>query len=324
MKKQTFILPILVLGMSVSAWAQGPRGEFGKRGPRGPMPDEVKSYIQENILPTVESQRAKLDAHLSDQELAEIIDIKEGLLQLKEDKQALRTSLKEIRESYEGEGRPEIPEELKESMRAHRKTQRQLMTQAWAIVDANEAEIETLLEGLEPQAEQWHEDLRGLMETHRPEGAKSGRKGERNGPREGVSHRPGRGGKEGVGRAHGPRMGRGGPGLGGPIGKWHHPVAFLLFDASFMEDKVEETRFNVFPNPSSLQNTLEYTVKLAGDVQIDLLDKNGNTLKRLLSTPKEAGSYTLSVDLADLGPGVYLYQIKTASGTQTQKVLVKK
>ena len=60
MKKQTFILPILVLGISVSAWAQGPRGEFGKRGPRGPMPDEVKSYIQENILPTVESQAGQV------------------------------------------------------------------------------------------------------------------------------------------------------------------------------------------------------------------------------------------------------------------------
>ena len=315
MKKRTFIFPILAICLSVSAWAQGPRGEFGKQGPRGPLPDEVQSYIQENILPTVESQRAKLDVELSDQELAEIRQIKAGLQQLRVDKQALHTSLKEVRESYEGEGRPEIPEELKESMKAHRKAQRQLMTQAWIIVDANEAEIETLLEGLEPQAEQWQEDLRNLMDTYNPEGVRPGRRGKRTESGEGKR------GHEGVGRAHGPRMGRGGP--GGPIGKWHHPVAFLLFDTSFLEKEIEDTKLNVFPNPSSSQNTLEYTVELAGEVQIDVLDKNGNTLKRLLSTPKEAGSYTLSVDLTDLGPGVYFYKIQTKTGKQTQKILVE-
>ena len=303
MKKQiSFLSFLLVLG-SIGMIAQpGPRG--GHRGPKGPMPEEVKAYVQENVLPVVEAQRAKLDAELSDQELADVASIRGGLQMLKEEQKSLRTSLKELRESHEGEGRPDIPDELRESMKELGKTKRQLMTQAWEIVDANEEEIESLIEELEPQAEQWKEDIRELVGANRSDGERRGNR------------------KRGKGRSE---MGRGPDrGMGGPFGNFHHPVAFLLFDASLLEgEELGSAELSVFPNPTQSQNTLEYTVDQPGDVAITLLDKSGKTIKQLVSTPKEAGTYRVSVDLTDLRPGLYVYRIETAGGTQTKKLLVE-
>ena len=315
MKKQTFSLIAFLLMTALVVWAQPPMGKGLHKGARGPVPEEVKAYLQEQVLPIVEAQRAKLDIELSDQELAEVEDIRLGLQALKEEKEGLRESFKAIRETHEGEGRPNIPDELRETMKELGKSQRKLMTRAWAVVDANEAEVEALLEELEPQAEQWREDIHALVKANKPEGERPGRGRNRGEIGERRPQRPGRGGFGG----------RRGPGMGGPggmMGKWHHPVAFLLFDASLMEGEMEGAGLNVFPNPSSTKNTLEYAVEQAGEVEINLLDKNGNTLRRLLSTPKEAGSYSLSVDLTDLGPGVYFYQIQTKSGVKTQKILV--
>ncbi len=318
MKKQTFSLIAFLLITALGVWAQPPIGRGLHRGPRGPVPEEVKAYLQEQVLPVVEAQRAKLDIELSDQELAEVEDIRLGLQALKEEREALRESFKALRESHEGEGRPDIPDELRETMKELGKSHRKLMTRAWAIVDANEAEVEALLEELEPQAEQWREDIHALVKANKPEGERTGRGRNRGEIGERRPQRPGRGGRGTFGGQRGPGMG----GPGGLMGKWHHPVAFLLFDASLMEAEMEGTGFNVFPNPSSSQSTLEYSIEQSGEVKIDLLDKNGNTLRRLLSTPKEAGSYSLSVDLTDLGPGVYFYQIQTKSGVKTQKILV--
>jgi len=134
----------------------------------------------------------------------------------------------------------------------------------------------------------------------------------------------GRPGKEKEGTGH-PRGG--GHRMGGPqgaFGEWHHPLAFLLFDPAMIENAAETApRLNTYPNPSRSLNTLEYTLESRGTVQIDLLDNGGNIVKQLVSTLNEAGTYSLSVDLADLRPGVYIYRIRTAGNTQTQKLVVE-
>ena len=185
------------------------------------------------------------------------------------------------------------------------------MTQAWEIADAYEAEIESLLAEIEPQKEIWKEGVRSIMEDFRPEGRPKG------------SVRPGHGGA-----MEGPRgqRGFGRRGLGGPGGMMEaiqQPVKFLLFD----EDMLEKAEFEedegvmIFPNPTLNQNQLSYEVKETGKVSIQLLDQQGNVLQTVLSTYQDAGSYEQQIDLSELQPGVYLYQIQTPIGTSTKKVI---
>lgn len=104
---------------------------------------------------------------------------------------------------------------------------------------------------------------------------------------------------------------------------FQQPVKFLLFD----EDMLEKVEFEedegvmIFPNPTLNQNQLSYEVKETGRVSIQLLDQQGNVLQTVLSTYQDAGNYEQQIDLSELQPGVYLYQIQTPTGTSTKKVI---
>ena len=83
----------------------------------------------------------------------------------------------------------------------------------------------------------------------------------------------------------------------------------------------EDERVMVFPNPTLNQNQLSYEVKETGKVSIQLLDQQGNVLQTVLNSYQDAGSYEQQIDLSELQPGVYLYQIQTPTGTSTKKVI---
>ena len=104
---------------------------------------------------------------------------------------------------------------------------------------------------------------------------------------------------------------------------FQQPVKFLLFEENMLEkaELEEDERVMVFPNPTLNQNQLSYEVKETGKVSIQLLDQQGNVLQTVLNTYQEAGSYEQQIDLSELQPGVYLYQIQTPTGTSTKKVI---
>ncbi|MEM8899577.1 MAG: T9SS type A sorting domain-containing protein [Bacteroidota bacterium] len=306
MKKSIFLL----LGFIV--FLGGLKAQEGPRKKRKEAREAVQAYVEINVLPVVSEQRAKLDVYLTADERETVDEIRTELLALREEMKAKK---KEKRAQFKETGeRPEPTEEEKAEMKAAAKARRLLMTQAWEIADTYEAEIESLLAEIEPQKEIWKEGVRSIMEDFRPEG-----KPER--------VRPGHGGErpermeEPRGRRGFGRRGPGGP--GGMMDIFQQPVKFLLFD----EDMLEKVEFEedegvmIFPNPTLNQNQLSYEVKETGRVSIQLLDQQGNVLQTVLSTYQDAGNYEQQIDLSELQPGVYLYQIQTPTGTSTKKVI---
>ncbi|MEM8891547.1 MAG: T9SS type A sorting domain-containing protein [Bacteroidota bacterium] len=276
---------------------------------------ELKSYADNTIKPLITEQRNKLDTYLSKSEQKEIASIRE---KTKAQKIASRAFRKELRES--GAGRGEMSEEQIAKSRQLRKTQRQLHTQAWAIVDAHEDEINTLLDELKPQIEVWRKDMREIKSKHMPEGSRN--RGDWNkmgsAPTKGEMKRGGHRGKGGAGF----RPGRGGM---GNISSLRNPVAFLLHtpDSSLpFEDAAPE--LSVFPNPTSAPNSLKFELTESGPVQINLLDSQGNVLKSLINEEMQAGSHLKKFDLGELEDGVYIYQIKTTTGISTKKLIIEK
>ena len=75
-----------------------------------------------------------------------------------------------------------------------------------------------------------------------------------------------------------------------------------------------------YPNPAAPTSQLDYEVKKTGPVTIDLLDKDGNKLRTLVSeASQEKGPQTQQLDLHDVPAGTYFYKITTKSGTQTKR-----
>jgi hypothetical protein len=75
-----------------------------------------------------------------------------------------------------------------------------------------------------------------------------------------------------------------------------------------------------YPNPAAAASQLEYDVKKAGPVTVDLLDSKGNTLRTVVSESHlEKGRRTEQLDLRDLPAGTYFYKITTKAGSETKR-----
>jgi len=313
MNKRTLIFALGMVCISSILMAQpGHSGPKGQEGPRGEAAEAVKAYITGNVLPVITAQREKLNAQLSPAEQAKVVEIREALEALKAERKELRKSLKKLREEYDGDGRPELPEELSESMKEQQKAHRQLMTQAWEIADAHEDDIEALLEEMKDDTEVWKEEIHGILAQYRPDKAEwKGENEERPHPERPGMGRPGRG-KRGV------------PGRLMGILRFQEPVRFLLFDGTLPGEEADiDQDLNVFPNPAQQTNTLTYSIDREGPVTIKLINDQGITVQNILSETQPLGIYDVKVDISDLKSGVYIYRIETAKGVKTQKLVVE-
>ena len=119
------------------------------------------------------------------------------------------------------------------------------------------------------------------------------------------------------------RMGRRGQhvGMHGRVGHAFGPVRFLLMDPNApVSTKADLEGSSVYPNPVAPTSQLEYSVKKAGPVNIELLDSKGNKLRTLLQDAnQEKGTHTQALQLSDLPNGTYYYKITTRSGSETKR-----
>lgn len=287
------------------------RQERGPRGPRGPKANgekskalhkALKAYHVENIQPVMLAQRTKLEAKLSTEDKATIAE-------LRAKRAAHKAEIKEAK--GEGQG----PQKPSEAQRAERKADRETIK---ALVTKYDADIESLLAEVKPQAEQWKEDTKAIFEEYKPE-----RTGE----------------EEKIGKADGQNQRRGGQGAQrGPKGKERGTKVvpqgmkkghFLMFDpnGSTAERSLEESPFELqaYPNPASGLTTINYTVEKDGQVQIMLNNKTGTMSRILLNTFQKAGTYNLEINTSDLQGGNYFYTINDASGSKptTKQLIIK-
>lgn len=103
-----------------------------------------------------------------------------------------------------------------------------------------------------------------------------------------------------------------------------HPLAkFVLMNPNgkgqAAESDLEVDEAEVYPNPSRASNTLRYTTKASGPVQIDLLDKEGQLVKTVFSGERTAGSHALPVNTSDLNSNVYYYRITSKEGVTMKR-----
>jgi hypothetical protein len=95
-------------------------------------------------------------------------------------------------------------------------------------------------------------------------------------------------------------------------GSSHHPSA---------------ARLEVFPNPANPAVTIRYDVPTDGPARVVVFDVRGRHVRTLLSSNREAGSYTVRWDgVADSGArvasGVYFVRLESRAGTVTEKVVL--
>ncbi|MDQ2771046.1 MAG: T9SS type A sorting domain-containing protein [Bacteroidota bacterium] len=289
------ILVVLVLSASVASLARGGR----HRGEGRPIRREIKAYFQANIMPVLRQQRQKLEPQLAAADRAQLATYRTQLKALKEQGRALRQAVAPAAGSPAPAGtRPVLTDAQREQAHQLRFQAQGIMLNVAEMARKYDGPITKLTEEVQPQKEQWAADIKGIVAknaTPEQQQKMAARQGRRHG--------------EGHGR--------------GSLRKFFKPAMFLLLDPNAPADGPAERGVgssSFYPNPAAATTQLEYDVKKAGPVSVDLLDKDGNKLRTLVAeTTQEKGAHTEALNLSDLPAGTYFYKITTKSGMQTKR-----
>ncbi|HAS45352.1 MAG TPA: hypothetical protein DCS93_33015 [Microscillaceae bacterium] len=293
------LLMVALIVYSSTLWAQELTKEE-KRAKFKAFREDAKAYNQQNVWPVVKAQRQKLDAVMSDADKQKVATLR---AQMKESREKMRAFRKEMREQHKpGEGRPQLTEAQKTTLKAQRKARRKAKNAAWDIADKYETTIEKLLEEMKPKADQWKKDLKALRVKHF---------GER---KKGEHKHMGRRGK----RRHHGKMHRGMRGMRRML----RPVGFVLIDpaSNGVEEGSDESSI-VYPNPSADETKVNFSLTKSENVRIQLMDANGKLVKEVLNESKAAGSHAQTIDMSNLKNGTYYVIIKTSKGTETKRLI---
>ena len=285
------LLVLLVLSASVASRARGGR----HRGVDRPIHREIKAYFTANVLPVLRQQRQKLEPQLAAADRAQLATYRTQLRALNEQGQALRRSV--VPEGSDSLAtRPFLSDAQQQQAHDLRFRARGIMLNVAQMAQKYDGPISQLAQEVQPQKEKWTTDIKAIVAKNAtPEQQQQ------------------------LAAANGRRHGRG----PGQLRRFFKPAMFLLLDPNAPADASGERgvgNSSFYPNPAAATTQLEYEVKKAGPVSVDLLDKDGNKLRTLLAeTQQEKGSQHQSLDLSDLPAGTYFCKIVTRSGTQTKR-----
>lgn len=87
------------------------------------------------------------------------------------------------------------------------------------------------------------------------------------------------------------------------------------------------TRFmlhNCYPNPAKDKTTIHFRTNHTNPVTVKLFDEQGKEITTLINGSFEPGEYKIPVDLTNLQPGNYIYQMKTGFYKESKKLEITK
>ncbi len=79
-----------------------------------------------------------------------------------------------------------------------------------------------------------------------------------------------------------------------------------------------------YPNPFNPTTTIRFSVPERSEIELVVYDAIGKQIETLISGDHEAGVYEVDFDATGLSSGIYFYQIKSASFTETRKLVLMK
>ncbi len=117
-------------------------------------------------------------------------------------------------------------------------------------------------------------------------------------------------------------------GLGDFIGKRNLMIRLNLNDHRNINDgtgPIEAQSFlgQNYPNPFSRTTEISYELAAGSKVTFDVMDLSGRKVKIINQGMMPAGKHSVSLDLGDLGSGVYFYTIKAGDFTNTRRLVIQ-
>ena len=96
-----------------------------------------------------------------------------------------------------------------------------------------------------------------------------------------------------------------------------------------VSNEVEETPEQVslgqnYPNPFNPTTSINYTLRQAGKVELEVFNMQGQRVATLINDNKGAGEHQINFDASALASGIYVYRLQAAGTTLTKKMALIK
>jgi PKD repeat protein len=103
----------------------------------------------------------------------------------------------------------------------------------------------------------------------------------------------------------------------------HTTIHVVLPVITGISNRPELSGWNLYPNPSGAEVTLNYELSQSSALEISLSNLLGEHIVQLQNTALQAaGSYSLKYNTANLKPGIYLLRLKTNNSMRTTRLTV--
>lgn len=79
-----------------------------------------------------------------------------------------------------------------------------------------------------------------------------------------------------------------------------------------------------YPNPFNPSTTIDYSIRNAGHVTVDVYDMMGRRVRALVDADLAPGTYQATFNAESLASGVYIYRLKAGNEVLTRKMLLQK
>ncbi len=299
MKKKLFVIALVTTLFAGYVNAQ-PYGH-GKRGQA--VSPEMRTTLHQQILPLITAQRLELEELLNETDKAEIMRLRSELT-------TLRAAHLEKMKACKSNGENPSPEQRQE-MRALRSQMKNLLDEAALISGKYDATISSLLEEIRPEIEKLRQEncpVPREYDNKCPNNQQMKKQGNRNGNK-------GKG-KQAHRGFHSQRL--------------MTPTGFLLLDPAnpypMKQDFIisnPQVKVNIFPNPASQSTQVSFEINQPSQINIMLLDGNGNELRKITSSSADSGVFSTSIDVNNLKAGLYFIKIEAGASSTTQRLIVK-
>ncbi len=94
---------------------------------------------------------------------------------------------------------------------------------------------------------------------------------------------------------------------------------------SIEKPKSLTSSLRTYPNPTSNNINIEYSLGAESDVNLSLYNVKGDLVRHTDIGSKTEGIHTFKLDLSNnrLSPGIYVIQLKTDNSIQTNKIIIQ-
>jgi len=299
--KKTIVIGLVLAMVFIATGVNAQNHHKKDKGVRKMTP-EMKAYINDNIIPVMKVQRMELDKDLTQDEIARLDEIRGELKMMRQQR---GEEMKEIRGSEE---KPTV--EHRKEMREMKNEMHDLMDEVAIIAENHDPTISRLLDEVQPQIEEWKQDLKAMKQKNNPNAKEHSKK---------KTNHQGKHGKQVMHQNHGKMF-----------GKFMAPNMFLLWDPDgpmpFFDDNAmleDNLELNVYPNPASDKIQISLQLEEETSIGFSIYNKDGNEVMIFDSENTGSGLYTKTIDVSGLTEGLYIIKVNAGEKSAIGRLIIK-